>query len=376
MNRPLARRTVFTLSVCLSVLLAGVAASQAPHPAPARSLQEAIGRARAAVQANFAPKVPGLSVAAAIDGKVVWSEGFGFADVEAKKAVTPQTMFRIGSISKSVTAAALMKLVEQGKLDLDADIHVYVPDYPDKGAKITTRQLAGHLAGIRHYQGDEFAMNKPFATVRDGLRIFENDPLLAPPGEKYSYSTYGWSVISAVMEGAAKEDFLKIMQREVFDALKMKSTVADRAGASVPERTRFYEVRQNGAFEVSAAVDNSYKWAGGGLLSTPEDLVRFGNAHLRPGFLKQASLDVLFTSQKTSDGKETGYGIGWGVSQDSGGHAIWSHTGGSMGGTSALVIHPQSRVVVAMTSNCSRSPFDKNNREALAEIFAAFAAVK
>jgi CubicO group peptidase (beta-lactamase class C family) len=370
---PAGFRLLLAAGSILLLALAGVATGyQAPaqNSSPPSSLAEAISRSRELVRTELAPKVPGLSVAVAADGKIIWSEGFGYADLEKKAQVTASTRFRIGSVSKSVTATGLVLLVERGKLDLDAPVAKYVADFPDKGAVITTRQLAGHLAGIRHYKGDEFLLNRPFKNVREGLTIFENDPLIAPPGTKYSYSTYGWNLISAVMESAAKVEFLTFMEQDVFKPLGMKNTGADHAGADDPQRTQFYASDGDGKFVVAPAVDNSYKWAGGGFLSTPEDLVRFGSAHLQPGFLKKHTLDLLFTSQKTSDGKETGYGVGWSILSDAQGHRILMHTGGSVGGTSVLLIHPDSKIVVAMICNHSRSPFSKEAREAIAELFA------
>ncbi|HWQ02870.1 MAG TPA: serine hydrolase domain-containing protein, partial [Candidatus Nitrosotenuis sp.] len=362
---------LFVAASLAGLALRGYVSAQ--QVAPAKSLPEAVERARGYVKEKFAGQVPGLSVAVGVDGKIVWSEAFGFADLAAKKPATTETLFRIGSVSKPVTAAGLMLLVEQGKLDLDADIHKYVPDFPDKGAIITSRQLAGHLAGIRHYKGDEFLLNKAFPNVRAGLKIFEDDPLLQAPGEKFVYSSYGWNLLSAVMEGASKEEFLAYMQKRVFERLKLARTMPDYAGRDVAQRTQFYERARGGndGFVIGPTVDNSYKWAGGGFLSTPEDLVRFGSALLRPGFLKSSSLDALFTSQKTKDGKETGYGIGWQISKDAAGHVIYWHTGGSIGGTTVLLLHPESRTVLAMTANLSGAPLRKDDREALAELFSA-----
>jgi len=342
-------------------------------PAPAKSLQEALDAVRDRALTNLSLQVPGLSAAAGRDGKIVWSAGFGFADLEAKKPVTSNTLFRIGSVSKPLTAAGLMLLVEQSSLDLDADIHKYLPGFPEKGHVITARQLAGHLAGIRHYRGAEFLLNKPFSSVRESLKIFENDPLLFEPGEKYSYSSYGYNLLSAVMESAAKEEFLPYMEKAVFRPLKMAATLPDHARSELPERTKFYATKPGGGFEIAPAVDNSYKWAGGGFLSTPEDLVRFGLALMKPGFLKRESLATLFKSQSTSDGKPIGYGIGWNVRVDHG-HRIMMHTGGSIGGTSVLMLFPDSGTVLAMTANCTSSPFDKTNLDAvIAEFSASFA---
>lgn len=363
-------------------LLFGVALVVYPHALRAQilsaptgqnsTLAAAVSRARTIVQKEFAPKVPGLSVAVAVDGKMVWSEGFGYADLAQKKPVSPSTRFRIGSISKPLAAAGLMLLVERGRLDLDAPVQTYVPDFPDKGAPITTRLLAGHLSGIRHYRGREIFSNRPYASVRAGLEIFAHDPLEAPPGTKYIYSTYGWSVIGAVMEAAAGEEFTAYLDASVIRPLGLTHTRPDRAGIADADRTQFYESDSAGRFVTAPAVDSSYKWAGGGYLSTPEDLVRFGSAHLQPGFLKKETLAQLFTSQKTSAGKPTHYGLGWSLLTDAHGHQLFLHTGGSVGGTSVLLLHPDSKTVVALVCNHGKSPFTKEAREAIVELFAPF----
>ncbi len=158
------------------------------------------------------------------------------------------------------------------------------------------------------------------------------------------------------------------MTANVFRPLQMKDTRADRAGVDDPQRTLFY-VGEAGKFVPAPAVDSSYKWAGGGFISTVEDLVRFGSAHLQPGFLKAESLRVMFTSQRTSDGKNTNYGLGWQVTKDARGHVVMLHTGGSVGGTSVLLLHPETKTVIALACNHSASPFKKEAYESLAEMF-------
>jgi CubicO group peptidase (beta-lactamase class C family) len=149
----------------------------------------------------------GFSVAVAVNGRVVWTQGYGYADLEQKVPVTPETKFRIGSVSKSLTAAAVARLAQEGKLDVDAPVQRYVPTFPDKGVVITTREVGGHLAGIRPYNDGEFETCAHYANVVDALDIFKNDPLIAPPGTKFSYSSYGFNLISAVVRGAAGESF-------------------------------------------------------------------------------------------------------------------------------------------------------------------------
>ena len=360
------------VSVLAALLLGARAATPAvsrPSPCPTAAAtaepryRAVIATAERLVCDSLLVRVPGMQIAVAIDGKLVWSEAFGYADVEHHIPVTRTTLFRIGSVSKPLSAAAVALLVEQGKLDLDAPVQRYVPSFPRKPWPITTRELAGHLAGIRHYRGNEFALNRHFASVTDGLVIFENDSLLFEPGTQFAYSSYGWNLVSAVVEGASGEPFLAYMSRYVLRPLGLDHTAPDRTDSLIPDRTWFYDADSTGtSFTLSPYVDNSYKWAGGGFLSTAEDLVRFGSAFLKPGFVHQETLDLLFTSQRTRDGAPTGYGVGRWVSTDTLGHRWVYHGGGSVGGTTAFGMDRDSRIVVAITSNLTNAPLAPGRR--------------
>ncbi|MGI9629186.1 MAG: serine hydrolase domain-containing protein [Longimicrobiales bacterium] len=313
----------------------------------------AIDAARQAVRDIIeAEGVPGASVAVGVGAEIVWSEGFGWADIENRVPVTTLTKFRVGSVSKSMTAAGIGLLVERGQLDLDVPVQTYVPDFPEKRWTVTTRQLGGHVAGVRHYQGLEMLSSDKYPSVESGLTIFEGDPLLFEPETDYSYSSYGWNLISAVMEGASDRSFLEFMTNEVFEPLGLRYTVPDHNDSIVAHRTEFYE-GLTGALMNAPYVDNSYKWAGGGFLSTPEDLVRFGQAHLQPGFLEAETLETLFTSQVLRNGEATNYGIGWRSGVQSDGDATISHSGGSVGGTTLLLLVPEHDLVVAGVVNIS-----------------------
>ncbi|HVH69024.1 MAG TPA: serine hydrolase domain-containing protein [Gemmatimonadales bacterium] len=328
----------------------------------APAYRAAAAHAHALVCAGLLTHIPGVQVAVAVDRQVVWSEAFGYADLAHHTPVTPLTQFRIGSVSKPITATAVALLYEQGKLDLDAPVQRYVPSFPVKRYAITTRELAGHLAGIRHYQDDEFLSNRHYNTVLDGLAIFAADSLLFPPGTKFSYSSYGWNLISAVVEGASGEDFLHYMAAQVLRPLGMTHTAPDRVDSVIPNRTAFYEADSAGGYMVAPTVDNSYKWAGGGFVSTAEDLVTFGSAFLAPGLLKAETLDLLFTSQTTTTGEATGYGVGWFVGSDSLGHRWVYHGGGSVGGTAAFGVDRDSHVVVAVLANLTSAPLQPAER--------------
>jgi CubicO group peptidase (beta-lactamase class C family) len=331
-------------------------AAYAEAPAPTH-YGPAIDYARLIIDAIMEESgTPGMSVAVGIDGSVVWSRGFGYADVENRTPVWEQTKFRIGSVSKPVTAAAVALLVEQGKLDLDAPVQRYVPSFPEKRWPITTRQLAGHLSGVRHYNGDEFLSSRRYETVLEGLAIFQEDTLLFEPGERFSYSSYAWNLMSAVVEGASGEAFLTYMQENVFGPLDMRHTVAGHTDSIIPHRTRFYDRNDDGSVLNGPYVDNSYKWAGGGFLSTPEDLVRFGMAHLDGAFLKPETVELLWATQHTNEGEATEYGIGWSVVTEGGRARLASHGGGSVGGTTFLLILPEERAVLAIVGNMSQAP--------------------
>lgn len=366
-------RLALRVGLAAALVLAGSAparAQAAPQAlASPRDTLSAIAEARNRIFGWMAStEAPGVSIAASKDGRLVWSQGIGCADLEQEVPLTPISRLRIGSVSKPLTSALLGLLVEEGRLDLDAPVQTYVPDFPRKAWPITTRQLAGHLAGVRHYKPGEFESREHYGTVREGLQIFENDPLLFEPGTKFSYSSYGWNLISAVLEGAAHESFLSMMRRRVFGPAGMAHTSADDPTAIVPDRGRFYtRTDDTGAVVNAGYVDNSIKWAGGGFLSTAEDLVTFGNALLEGRLLQPDTLRLLWTSQKTADGKETEYGMGWGVRRDAKGRRRISHSGGAQGGTAYLLIYPEDRFVIAMIVNSDDSFTGKTPE--LAELF-------
>ena len=313
-----------------------------------------VEEARALVATDVAARgYPGIAIAVSVDGEAVWSEGFGYADLEHRVPMSPAVKFRVGSISKSMTAAAVATLAEDGRLDLDAPVQRYVPSFPEKAYPITTRQLGGHLAGIRHYQGDENLIRDPFPTVLDGLSIFADDPLLHEPGTSFAYTSHGFNLISAVVAGAAGRPFLDYMRAAVFRPLGMRDTVADFVTPIIPGRTSYYVRDAAGRVVNAPFVNNSYKWAGGGFLSTTGDVLRFANAHLGDAFLSESSRKLLFTEQRTRDGEAVGYGLGWFIGADDEGRRLLFHSGGSVGGTSLMVMQPDTRVVVVGLINLS-----------------------
>lgn len=361
-------------AACLLIAAASASFAHAQIQSAPQTLsaqQEASIAAARALAAAFVQDadLPGLSIAVGIDGKLIWSEGFGFADLEQRTAVTPESRFRIGSVSKTLTATAVGLLVERGKLDLDAPIQRYVPTFPQKQAPISARQLAGHTAGIRNYQGDEFYSSRGYDNVLDSLAIFADDPLIFRPGTDYQYTTYGWSALSAAIEAAAGEPFLSFMEREVFAALGMRHTMAEHMDALIPDRVRYYARDDKQRLRNARYVDNSNKWAGGGFISTPSDLVAFGFDNLRPGLLKPQTVQMLMQPQTLESGRRTDYGIGWQTRSDPHHRTIVGHGGGSVGGSTAFAAWPQERLIVAATTNITEDPGIFALAYALGDIF-------
>lgn len=338
-----------TVLVIAAFCLLFVSCTETSEPEP---YARAIDQTRFVIDTmRSAQDIPGLQLAVWHKGETVYSRGFGFSDLEKMVPVDPQTKMRIGSVSKTLTSVALGRLYEEEKLDLDAPVQQYVSYFPEKRYSITTRQVAGHIAGIRHYRGDEFLLARRFDSVRESLEIFADDTLLFKPGENYSYSSYGWNLISAVVEEAAGKPFLSYMNEEVFQPLGMEETVADYTDSLIYHRTSYYSSNDNGTVINAPYVDNSYKWAGGGYLGTAEDLIVFGEGLFWGDFLQSETLDMLLESQQLSSGEETNYGIGWRTGTDAEGRTYYGHSGGSVGGTTQFVVYPEQELILALIAN-------------------------
>lgn len=290
------------------------------------------------------------------NGEYEWSAGFGMADLENFVPATSRTLYRLASISKSITATAAMQLWQRSKLDLDAPVQKYCPAFPQKESPITTRQLLGHLGGVRHYKSDaqedpEVGNTTHFTDpIHAGLNFFKDDPLVAKPGTRFSYSTQGFTLIGCAIEGASGAKYVDFVRDNVFLPAGMTHTrTADRF-AIIPYRARFYGKDKSGAIINADLLDSSYKIPGGGWLSSAEDMAMFEAAMLNDRLLKRPTRDAMWTPQKTSDGKETGYALGWGTGTGLGVPDV-GHAGGQQGTSTSFMIVPERRAGVVVLIN-------------------------
>ncbi len=311
-----------------------------------------IKEARDSVKALMnAKKIPGISICISKNGKIIWAESFGYSDLENKIPVRLNTKFRVGSVSKAITAVGLARLMDAGKINLDSSVQHYAPSFPVKKYPITVRHLTSHTGGIRHYANQTEVLNtKPYSSVQESIRIFKDDSLLFQPGTKHFYSSYGFNLLSAAMEGAAAVPFLKYMQQEVFIPLNMYNTTADYTDSIILNRTRFYENRFNKIIN-APFVDNSNKWAGGGFLSTPIDLVKMGQALMVKKFITATTVEQLWTPYKLSTGEKNIYGIGFRIETDNAGRKQVHHGGVATGSGALLMIYPDDGLIMAITYN-------------------------
>ncbi len=298
-------------------------------------------------------RVPGLAISVLKKGETIFQKGYGYANLETKEPVHPTgTILRIASISKNIAAAALARMVANGDLDLDASLYTYVPYFPKKRWDFTLRQLAGHTAGIRGYQGKEYGLNRRMS-VKEGMALFAEDALVFEPGTDYLYTSFGWNLIALAMEEVSGMPFAAHVRQQVLEPLEMHDTYAPQE--MTPELSgrlsSFYSKRGNKLRE-AILVDNVYKLAGGGYLSTASDISKFGNALLQDSFLPK-EIRTEFLSAQNANGRLTYYGLGWQVSQDAKGRPFFGHVGNGVGGYSNLFVYPEQQLVFAVLINCT-----------------------
>jgi len=294
--------------------------------------------------------IPGVSVAIATAGRVRLAQGYGTADLENGVPARAATMYRLASVSKPITAAAVLKLAENGRLDLDAPIQRYAPAFPEKQWPLTARQLLGHLGGVRHYRDDEPTNTAPCATMECSLAFFKDDPLVVEPGVRYVYSTYAYTLLGAAIEGASGRPYLDYLREAVLSPAEMTSLRPDEVRPLIPGRAQGYVRTDAGQVLNAELADVSYKVPGGGFIATASDVARFGAALVGGALLSKESLAAMLTPQREKSGRSTGYGLGLNVATTGKRREAW-HTGGQARVSTVLFLLPNEGVSVAVLTN-------------------------
>jgi CubicO group peptidase (beta-lactamase class C family) len=330
----------------------GLLAASARAEGPVADLPAAKAEAiEAAITATMTKAgIPGASVAIAVGGRLRFAQGYGHADLENGVPAKASTMYRLASVAKPITAVAVLKLAEEGRLDLDAPIQRMAPAFAEKAWPVTARQLLGHLGGVRHYRDDEPTNTTPCASMECSLAFFKGDPLVVEPGTRFVYSTYGYSLLGAAVEGAAGRSYLEYLRQAVFDPAGMASIRPDEVRPLIPNRAQGYVRTEAGQVLNSDLADVSYKVPGGGLIATASDVARFGAALQAGSLVSRESLQAMLTPQRETAGRATGYGLGLNVATNGGRREAW-HTGGQERVSTVVFLLPDEGASVAVLTN-------------------------
>jgi len=300
---------------------------------------------------------PGSTFAIGIGDHLVWSEGFGFADLENHVRATPNTAYRTASIGKPMTATAVMELRERGRIDIDTPIQKYCPEFPEKPWPITTRELLSHTSGIRPPNDqDELYDPRHFERVSESLALFAHDSLTMRPGTDFQYTTWGYVTLGCVLESAAGEEYRAVMKRMIFDPARMTSTRQDDPRAIIPNRAAGY-ILENGELKVSRWADMSAKLPAGGWVTTAPDLVRFLQAWMAGKFVSDSTRTQMLTPYvlPRHGGTVDGYGMGWFLDLYHGMRAGF-HGGGTPQVSGIAFFVPEKRLAIAGIFNLENIP--------------------
>jgi CubicO group peptidase (beta-lactamase class C family) len=268
-------------------------------------------------------------------------------DLELDTVATPAHRYRLGSVSKVITATLAAQLAARDAVDLDVGIDKYLPDLPAHHRATTLRQLLTHRGGVRHYLEKDWSPGVPgpldqrnYGSNADVLATFIDDPLIARPGERVAYSTFGYTLASLVLEAAAGVPFVDLVRKEIAAPLGLTTLGPDDRLAVVANRVRGYHPAESirrylpafdGKWGNIPSNNPAYKWAGGGLLGSPTDIARFGAAHLSAGKIAAAALKTLFTVHTERTERSPPLGLGWRIDRDDAQRLRWHHAGAQDG---------------------------------------------
>ena len=344
--------------LCASAAPQNLAAQRSQQLAACRDRSQALKNAVADIQRR--QRNIGLSALVMLGGGTVIAENLGFADLEHRVPVTSETRFGVASITKAFTGLALLKAHEAGRIDLDAPIQRYVPAFPVKtGGVITPRLLAAHLAGIRHWGQERNAAlyARHFDDVGDVVKLFKDDTLVAPPGTKVSYSSYGYNLIGAAIQSASGVKYQDYVNREIISRLGLRNTGFDDVRRVLPHRARRYSYFEPWTFAIDSISvyrvpdwDYSHNMAGGNMYSTAADLAKLGRAIERPGLLSQQSLDLLYRRPRVG-AVQANMSFGFFVSDSSAPHRLLNIGGSNAGLQSGLFVYPEDDLIIVVLAN-------------------------
>lgn len=326
------------------------------HAAPAHAQdQRALVRyvdsvANAAVSEH---RTPGVSIAIVQNGRTLLAKGYGYADLENDVAAAPHTVYRIGSVTKQFTAAAIMRLKEQGKLSLDDTLQTFFPNYPAQGHRVTVRNLLNHTSGIRSYtsMGPKWQRLLRLDMAPDSmLALFAPEPFDFKPGDQWRYDNSGFFLLGMIIEKLSGKTYGQYLQDEFFTPLQLTGTTYCEQAPIIKHRAQGYAPRPDGRFINAQPLSMTQPYAAGSLCSTVTDLAAWAIALSSGKVVSPASYKEMTTPDTLNNGKPLTYGFGLGTGM-LGGHRQVSHNGGINGFISELHHYPDDSLITVVLTN-------------------------
>ncbi len=378
MHDPL-RRHVFALLTVLAVIVGASAEAQPALNLPDGLAPRLIERLEQEIEKQG---LVGLSAGVVMDGKVAGTLHFGHEDRENGIASSRDTMYRWASISKPLTAIVAMLAAEDGRLDLDADIRTYVPEFPEKPWTITARQLLTHQGGVVHYSNGpvirtrrEYDVANPYKDTILSLDTFKESPLVCEPGTKHSYTTHGYMLLAAVVERATNTPYAELVRKRIARPLGMSTLRPDYQWEDIPHRAVGYRTNRQGEAVQSTNTDVSWKLGGGGWISSVEDLARLAAGLMDDSIVPAPVRERMWTRQRTRDGAETGYGLGFTVGVLDGMRLV-GHSGSQEKTRTNMLLCPELGAAIVLMSNSEHAELGVLTRDLLRAVVEATKAAR
>jgi D-alanyl-D-alanine carboxypeptidase len=339
----------------VALLYSAFAFAQATAPPPADTLA---ARLDAALAPLFREDQPGGAVILTREGRWVFRKGYGLADREREIAIRPEMPFRIGSVTKQLTAAGILLLADEGKLALSDDVTRFLPDYPAHGKRITVEHLLAHASGIRSdidmpIEPGALAIER---SVQEIIGEFKSEPLRFEPGEAISYSNSNYMLLGAIIEKASGMRYADFMAARIFEPLGMRSTAYEGYERDGSLRVEGYQRGRSKPLEKALPIHMSQPFAAGGLVSSVDDLARWGEAIDRRRLLSPESWKRMFRPFVLNDGRISQSCFGWFVERRKFGREVFQHAGGINGFVSFVYWVPQERIFIAVLLNSTSTP--------------------
>ncbi len=309
------------------------------------------------LSAQFKSDGPGCAALVAYKGEIIYIKAFGLANIENGVPMKPDMIFRIGSITKQFTAIAILRLMEQGKLDLQDELTKYIPDYPVNGKKITIEHLLTHTSGIKSYTDmEEFnaAVQGKDMKVDELIAFFKNKPMDFDPGTNWKYNNSGYVLLGAILEKITGKPYGEYIEETIFKPLGMKNSLYGSNSKIIPNRASGYDPGKTG-IQNASYLSMTLPYAAGSLMSSVEDLYKWNRALRSNQLVKKETLEKAFTGYKLQTGRNANYGYGWSIGEI-GNHRVIEHSGGIPGYLSDALYAPEDDIFIAVLSNCTCNP--------------------